>query len=63
VATRPMREDEMDHRLEQDERWARLTTFTCPGCGLSVLVLELPSPSWVWCAQCSTTPRLERVGT
>jgi hypothetical protein len=51
----------VDHRKEQDERANKLIVLACPACGTEVLVLPLPAPSFIWCAQCSTTPRLERV--
>jgi hypothetical protein len=51
----------VDHRKEQDERANKLIVLACPACGTEVLVLPLPAPSFIWCAQRSTTPRLERV--
>jgi hypothetical protein len=46
---RPMREDEVDHREEQDQRWAKLTVLACPECGVEVLTLDVPI-AIVWCA-------------
>jgi hypothetical protein len=50
-------------REEQDERANKLIVLSCPGCGTAVFVLPLPPPSFIWCAACSTTPRLERAAT
>jgi hypothetical protein len=53
----------MDHREEQDERWAKLTLFGCPECGTQVFTVELPVNPFVWCGSCPSTPRLERTAT
>jgi hypothetical protein len=53
----------MDHRAEQDERWAKLTTLACPACGMQVFTIDLPVNPFVWCGSCPGTPRLERAAT
>jgi hypothetical protein len=58
-----MREDAMEHREKQDQRWAKLTALACPECGREVLTIELPVSPFVWCASCPGTPRLERSAT
>jgi hypothetical protein len=49
-----------DREEEASERWARLIGLACPLCHTEVLVLDLPTPPWIWCARCVNTPRLER---
>jgi hypothetical protein len=63
TSTRQMREEAMDHRAEQDERWAKLTLLGCPTCGMQVLVIDLPVNPFVWCGSCVSTPRLEKSAT
>jgi hypothetical protein len=53
----------MDHRAEQDERWAKLTTLACPACGNQVFVIDVPLNPFVWCGSCPGTPRLEKTAT
>ena len=52
----------VDHREEQDRRWATLTSYACPRCHLEVLALSLPPPM-IWCGVCPDTPRLEWAAT
>jgi hypothetical protein len=53
----------MDHRAEQDERWAKLTLLGCPTCSTQVLVIDLPVNPFVWCLTCPSTPKLEKTAT
>jgi len=52
----------MDHRDEQDQRWAKLTALACPECGLQVLTIDIPI-AVVWCGSCPSSPRLDRTAT
>jgi hypothetical protein len=46
-----------------EDRWARLVAVACPECGLQVFVINVPSPTPLWCGSCPSTPRLETSAT
>jgi hypothetical protein len=53
----------VDHREEQDQRWAKLTLLACPDCGMQAFAIDLPVNPFVWCGSCPGTPRLEKSAT
>lgn len=52
----------VDHREEQDQRWAKVVLLACPVCGTAVLTTDLPI-ALVWCSTCPSSPLFERTAT